>query len=568
MSGRHWTSSFRRLGKFACGLGLCISLENPAIAADTKPANGESGTANWSVVETVADGGVKAAPPANSTSALGLDSRSCQTCGIDWTKIPPVRPHPRPGMFTVPPTGYGYYTLSDFLHGTCREKPPISPYGTFGFVQPSSFDLDFRYLDKPDNKQHDFWDPLKRIHLNDDWMLSLGGQSWIRHMHEVDARLTTANDDHALLRTRAYADLWYRDQLRFFAEFIYADSISPDLTPLPIDINRGELQNAFVELKLGEIGDKPVYARAGRQELLFGSQRLISTLDWANTRRTFQGVRAYRQGEKFDVDAFWVQPVIVNKNSFDSVDNNQNFAGIWTTYKPKKGTTLDLYYLNLDQTTPVAAGSGGVVGGFNINTLGSRFAGDQEHFLWDFEGMLQIGSWANQDLFAQAATAGVGYQFADLPMNPQCWIYYDWASGEDTPGIGGQRGTFNQLFPFGHYYFGFLDVVGRRNIRDLNFQFVAYPAKWATGILQLHHFQLDTPRDALYGASGAVLRSNAAGTAGNFVGNEIDLVLSLHVTSHADVLLGWSKLFRGGFIDATGPAVSPELFYVQYGYRW
>src|SRR5205823_2873223 len=129
-----------------------------------------------------------------------------------------------------------------------------------------------------------------------------------------------------------------------------AQSFNQDLAPLPIDRDRSDLLNAFVDVKIADLDGHPAYVRVGRQEMLLGSQRLISPLDWANTRRTFQGVRAFHQGEKFDVDLFWMQPVIPNPSHFDSVDNNQNFAGLWTTYRPEKGHFVDLYYLFLDNT--------------------------------------------------------------------------------------------------------------------------------------------------------------------------------------------------------------------------
>ena len=59
-----------------------------------------------------------------------------------------------------------------------------------------------------------------------------------------------------------------------------------------------------------------------------------------------------------------------------------------------------------------------------------------------------------------------------------------------------------------------------------------------------------------------------AGTAGLNVGDEIDLILSLQLDRHSNVLLGYSKLFEGDFIRATGPSVSPELMYLQYSFRW
>ena len=67
----------------------------------------------------------------------------------------------------------------------------------------------------------------------------------------------------------------------------------------------------------------------------------------------------------------------------------------------------------------------------------------------------------SQPISAGACSVGLGYHF-DLPMDPQFWIYNDWASGDRNPGTGHYRGTFNQLFNFGHYYFGFIDVVGRQ----------------------------------------------------------------------------------------------------------
>jgi hypothetical protein len=114
---------------------------------------------------------------------------------------------------------------------------------------------------------------------------------------------------------------------------------------LPIDVDRGDILNLFVDLKVWDGDGHPVYVRGGRQELLLGSQRLISTLDWANTRRTFQGVRAFRRGEQWDADVFWVQPVIPDATSFDQADSEQNFAGTWLTYRAQKGRFLDLYYL-------------------------------------------------------------------------------------------------------------------------------------------------------------------------------------------------------------------------------
>ncbi len=485
-----------------------------------------------------------------------------------WSKVPPVRPTPRLGYFVVPPSGPGYYALRDLLEGHYRAKPPAFPYPPQSLMAGSFFDADFRYLDKEDNQQHDLFDPLKRMHGGDNWLLTFGGEERLRTMNEVDSRLSGKNNRYELLRTRVFGDLWYRDAFRLYVEYLDAQSFGEDLPPLPIDVNRSDFLNLFIDLKLAELRAKPVYARVGRQELLYGSERLISPLEWANTRRTFQGVKLFRPGEKWDLDAFWVRPVPPDPSNPDWTDNDQNFSGIWATYRPRKGTTFDLYYLDLDQARPVATGSAGVKGGYNVSTVGSRYAGDYHQLLWDFEGMVQFGDWANQDIFAGSCATGLGWNFAKLPLNPQFWVDYEFASGDHNPGVGGTHGTFNQLSPFGHYYFGYLDLVGRQNISDLNLQLVLYPAKWIQSGAQYHHFRLDSARDALYNAAGVPLRIDPTGQAGTDVGNEMDFWVNFHLSMHQDILVGYSKLFAGDFIQRTGSPLSPELFYLQYSFRW
>ncbi len=490
---------------------------------------------------------------------------------FDWSKTPAVSPMPRLGGFIVPPSGPGYYSLWDHITGTQRKGPPISAYAPFGLFPTSSFDLDFRYLDKADNTEKDFFDRIKRIHLGDNWMLSLGGNFWVRNVNEWDSRLTPHDNTFNLVRTRLHGDLWYQDRLRIFAEFIDARTFDQDLPRLPIDENRHDILNLFADIKLLDIADAPTYVRVGRQELLYGSQRLISTLDWANTRRTFQGVKTFWHSPKLDIDTFWVRPMLTDVNEFDGRpdqwDKNRNFYGVWGSYKPMKGHFADLYFLSLDNKPRSATRQGGALVDSTIHTIGSRYVGDYEHVLFELEGMYQFGERDVQDISAGAVAAGVGYHFAALPMNPQMWLRYDYASGDDNPNDGTYN-TFNQLFPFGHYYLGFLDRVGRQNINDLNLQLVFYPQPWFTSIIQYHKFWLANNRDFLYNAAGVGTHRDATGRSGGDVGDELDLRFNVHASQHQDVLFGYSKLFSGNFIKKTGANVSPDFFYLQYVFRF
>jgi hypothetical protein len=512
------------------------------------------------------------APPIDSqslTSSGFLTGPQAAAAPNPFANTPPIFNFPRLGFYPVAPTGPGYYSARDHLTGEYRQKPPPFPWGRISLKPFPFYDADFRYLDDPKNTYLMWSDILKRRQIGDEWLFSSGGEFRDRYMNEIDSRLTETVNQYEQLRTIVYGSLYHGEDVGFFIQYLDAQHLGNELAPLPIDRNRSDLVDLYVDLKLLEWDDRPVYLRGGRQELCLGSQRLVSNLEWANTLRTFQGVRAFRQGEKWDVSAFWLQPIIPNPTYFDSPDERQNFTGVWATYRPKAGRFWDLYVLNLDNSNRVFAGEGGVLGGENVTTLGTRIVGDIENtWLFDIEEMLQVGRHSNQQLQAAASTTGIGYNFKDVDTTPQIWAYYDFASGDAQPGVGGQFGTFNQLYPFGHYYLGYLDLVARQNIQDFNLQLVFFPTKWIYVLTQYHNFHLAQARSPLFGAGGGPIRVDPTGAAGTDVGDELDIMVNFHLTAHQDILIGFSKLFPGRFIRETGPNVSPELFYLQHQVRW
>ena len=132
-------------------------------------------------------------PADGAAPAPAPDPDGCSACGDApsvWSKVPPPEPFPRLGGFFILPTGPGYYSLKDVLTDNCREKPPVYPCPPFGLDVYPFYDNNFRYLDDPKNTQFDWLDPIKRIHLGDDWLLSIGGEERIRFNDEYDSRLS------------------------------------------------------------------------------------------------------------------------------------------------------------------------------------------------------------------------------------------------------------------------------------------------------------------------------------------------------------------------------------------
>jgi hypothetical protein len=514
------------------------------------------------------------APAAPTTEAAPVIIEEGPGCGGGdgkKLKFPPITPLPKPGIPLILPTGPGYFSLLDQIQGNYLEKPPKYPYSRVSIQPQSMFDIDWSYLDDPNNTEHDFFDCLKRIPIGDCAKFTTGGEFRWRYANEVDSRLSNKDNTYDLMRIRLYGDLTIGDRIRLFVEGLYAECFYNDLAPLKTDIDRGDLLNAFVELRTIDIGDDPLYVRVGRQELVYGSQRLISALDWANTRRTFQGVKAYWHTDNLNVDAFLVNPVVPNPDKFDSVDDKQTFAGTWLTWKSSCKTRLiDAYYLYLDNQNQTPVAQGLPPGPTRVHTIGGRYYGEEENgLLTEAEGAIQLGDFRNNDLFAQMATVGIGYNAKNVTWNPQAWLYFDYASGDSSPNKGTYH-TFNQLFPFNHYYFGFLDLIGRQNITDLNAQVAFYPQNWLTVWTQYHVLNLDKSQDALYNSAGAPIRRDPTGQAGHDVGQILDVLFNIHIDKHSDIFFTYGHLFSGDFIRGTKPGPNRVVDYtlLQYSYRW
>jgi hypothetical protein len=323
-----------------------------------------------------------------------------------------------------------------------------------------------------------------------------------------------------------------------------------------------------VDVKVGTYDDMPAYLRAGRQELLYGSERQVAPLDWFNTRRTFEGAKMFWQNEKFSFDIFGVAPVVPNPGGWSSIDDKSFFSGVWGTYRPAKGDYIDLYCLNLNRANGAAVGMGPYAGAYNETTVGSRFAGQLDRrWLWDLEGDLQFGRFEDRPDFAHAITAGFGYAFSDLPMIPQVWVVYDHASGTGNPSSG-TYSTFNQDFHFGHPVFGWIDDFGRDNMNDFSVQVECFPTNWITAWTQFHVLRLNDAKDGLYNPGGLVLRQDLTGKSGTDVGEEINFVLNFHLSNHIDVLAAYVHLFAGQYIKDTGSGLDANTVWLQASYRW
>lgn len=431
------------------------------------------------------------------------------------------------------------------------------------------YDEDFSYLDgRPGSYTSDPFDPIKNIRLAPDWRLSLGGEFRFQMESETNKAFGAtepANDTFQLYRFLVHADVKYRKLFRVFAQGIEAFEEDRSLPLRPTDENEWDLHQLFFDLRfLGE--GSPWTVRVGRQELLHGNQRLVSPLEWANVRRRFDGVKVFARTEMWDADLFYVRTIPVRPAQFDDYDEEIDFYGVHTTYKGIAGHGVDGYFFAVDNTAQ-PRNPNGRSGDKSTYTLGARFWGKTAGLDYEAETAGQWGHWASDTVRAWMLALDGGFTF-DHATKPRVGAGFDWATGDRNPRDASVQ-TFDQLFPLGHKYFGFLDSIGRQNVIGVNVNLSAWPiAEKVQGAAAWHYFWLADDSDALYNAAGAPTRRDATGHSGRELGSELDLTVTWKIEAHASLLVGWSHFWDAGFIRETSPDENADLFYLQYAFKF
>ncbi|TWT53054.1 hypothetical protein Pla22_06820 [Rubripirellula amarantea] len=451
-------------------------------------------------------------------------------------------------------------------NSTCctKEKKDAATAKMKGAYKGVFYANDFSYLnDKCYDGPEFCGDSLKGL-LNG--KLDLGGEARVRYHSENNHRglgLTGRDDEFWLTRLRFFSNYRINEYFRVYGEYLYADSGGEFFNNRPIEENRGEIQNLFLDTNLTE----NLSVRVGRQELLFGEQRLVSPLDWGNTRRTFQGVRGTYQGDDWTVDGFFTNPVnrnAANESKIDDAEEDIDFFGVYASTSKFDVGTVDAYYLGLTND----------ILDFDYHTIGSRVGGKSDGgLLYEVEGGVQFGS--NSPGYGSHSagffTGGLGRQLnVANDWKPTVWAWYDWASGgDDVPAARGDN-SFDHLFPLAHKYNGFMDLFGRRNLHDVNFQFITpIMGPKVKMILWYHHFFLDQATTP-YGVTMQPYNANNAAR-DKELGQEIDVLFNVDLNPRNNVLIGYSHFNAGEYFKTTPGVQSSDdadFFYFQYQTRF
>ena len=431
------------------------------------------------------------------------------------------------------------------------------------------FDEDYRYLQDP-ARRTDPWDPIKYIPLNfgPGWYLSFGGEARARFEGYSRPNLGLQGqhrDNYLLMRTLLHVDLHAGERLRTFLQI--GSHVAPwkDAAAPPY-LDRFDLQQAFVDMRLplGLWGQADPTLRVGRQEMAFGSQRLVSIRDAPNVRRNFDGFRLKAQLGEGQFDAFLTRPTLLRSDAFDDRSNQaQALWGLYATVPARifPGGRADLYYLGFENERARFAS---VAGEERRHTLGGRFFGSTGGWDWDWEALGQFGSVARQDIRAWGLSTDTGYTFDLAGWAVRTGIKADFGSG-DRNSRDRTLGTMNPLFPK-LAYFNQAALLGPSNVMDLVPTLTVKPGRGVSVAVGYGFLWRASTADAVYTGAGIPI-ARTAGQPGRFTARQMNVDVSWQVDRHIQVDFGYVRLDAAGALKRAG-GKNVDFSYLSGSYKF
>mgnify|MGYP002783728266 CR=1 FL=1 len=442
-------------------------------------------------------------------------------------------------------------------------KPPTQP-PPFRLFR---YDEDYAYFSDPARRTGPL-DAIKYIPLDEDetFILSLGGESRSRYEYSSAPSFGLrgpGHDDFFLQRFLFHTDLQIgkREGLngRVFVQFLSGLVAGEEFAKPGNQDNALDLQQAFGEISIGDTRAQTVPAdaatfrlRAGRQEMGFGSYRLITSREPTNARLAFDGVRATLNTRPTTIDAFLVRPTDHKIGLFnDDQDDNTAFWGLYsaTPLTADRRVVLDAYYLGLRREN--ARFQSGI-GDELRHSLGLRLSGRAHGWDHDTEAVFQFGEFdqpgISRDIIAWTIASNTGYTFEDAAWKPRVGLKLNVASGDDDAGDG-RLGTFNPLFPRNNY-FSDANLLAPYNFFDIHPTLTVRPTESLTVTAGWDVYFRYSTSDAVFSPTGIVIP--AAASEDRFVGSTATLVADWAITRHLSLTASYAHFFRGTVVKDAG----------------
>lgn len=423
-------------------------------------------------------------------------------------------------------------------------------------------------------RRSDWSDKLKYVSLGkENWYLSIGGEA--RPFYEFIENenwggATKDGNGWLLERYMLHADFHLGRKVRIFAQIKSGLINNRAGGARGSDLDKLDLHQLFLDYVFfaGKFAgkDESLVLRVGRQEINFGSSRLVGVREGPNVRQSFDGARFSTKFNRWSLDAFLVKPVSTDKGFFDDKpQNQQTFAGVYFVspngFLTEKGN-IDFYYFGLDKkTSRFNQGAAREI----RHTTGTRIWNSVNSFDYNFEFAYQFGKFGAGKINAWTAASDTGYTVKSWLFQPRFGLKANRTSGDKNPRDENLQ-TFNALFPRGAY-FGQFSPVGPYNHTDLHPSVLLNVKPNFTVNFDWINFWRTSRNDAVYNVAGTVLKSGNSSRALH-IGQQFAVEGNYRIDRHTTLAANFSRFDVGRFLRETPPAKDTNYFAAWLTYKF
>lgn len=401
-------------------------------------------------------------------------------------------------------------------------------------------------------------------HSRSSW-LSFGGEyryqlQYIKNEDWGDAQ----NDEYTAIYNRLlfHSDVHLGKHVRFFAQFTSTTASGRGAANRSIDENRLDVQQAFVDYNVLTLDKCKLVIRFGRQELFYGSQRLIAVREGPNNRLSFDALKAFYKKINLQVDLFYSQPVNSRLAVFDDPINR--VEKLWSAYIVANELPVvqnaDFYYIGYQNKKKPF---NNISATENRHSIGARFWKKKDAFQYDIEALYQFGKNGSGVIDAYTASANLTYQFTRIKLKPIMGLKTELISG-DKSATDNRVNTFNPFFPKGAY-FGLAALIGPVNLIDLHpsVEIALYPKISLAADYDV--FWRYSMADGIYGPNAAILYSAAPG---KHIGNQLGLSIEYTPFQNLTITPEFSYFKAGKYLKevSAGKNIVFSAITIQFKY--
>lgn len=413
------------------------------------------------------------------------------------------------------------------------------------------YDENYSFL-KTDTVKNDWYKTMKFLPLSSfgKYYISFGGNIRYQYFYTKNENWGDGpqdNDGYILSRFLLHADFHAG---KFFRAFVQTQSSLADgrIDPSPVDQDPLEVHQAFADFNFVNEKSKKLILRAGRQELTYGSQRLVAVRDGPNNRQSFDGVKLSTAKDNISGDFFYSHFVVARDGIFD--DHSSKDRQLWGSYfiinKVPVIKNIDVYYLGYKRTK---ASFNDGAGKETRHSVGTRIWGKTENWRYDGEAVYQFGDFASKNISAWTASINAGYRFNEVKFHPELSFKAEAISGDKEVGDSGLQ-TFNPLFPRGAY-FGLASVIGPANLIDFHPSVSLQLSKSVDWVIDYDMFWRYSSSDGIY-APNTILIYPGDTTRGKKIGNQLESEIIWQPITYLYFRLEGTWFNAGEYIKASG----------------